>query len=235
MSVTESHVARASSTGPRRGYMVVAYFIKTLIDVLGSSAVLLFLLPLMAFVGLLVFLDMGRPVLFRQWRAGRNGRLFQIVKFRTMRPPREGEVWYRSDERRLTKLGGFLRRTSIDELPELWNVIRGEMSIVGPRPLLPQYLEKYTPEQMRRHNVLPGITGWAQVNGRQGIPFSKRLELDTWYVDHWSLLLDMQIVLMTLRQAVSGTDVILGQNVDDVDDLGLSSAVPGRRSVDGTP
>jgi lipopolysaccharide/colanic/teichoic acid biosynthesis glycosyltransferase len=127
-----------------------------------------------------------------------------------------------SDADRLLPLGRILRATSLDELPELINVIKGEMSLVGPRPLRMEYLERYTPEQARRHEVRPGITGWAQVNGRQSIPFSRRLKLDVWYVDHASLWLDMKILLMTLSKAVRGSDVIHGQEMKDVDDLGLS-------------
>jgi lipopolysaccharide/colanic/teichoic acid biosynthesis glycosyltransferase len=145
-----------------------------------------------------------------------------MYKFRTMRPAENGEVWFRTDADRLTPLGRLLRKTSIDELPGLWNVLKGEMSLVGPRPLLMEYLPKYTPEQNRRHEVRPGITRWAQVNGRQSIPFSKRLALDVWYVDNWSLGLDVKILAMTIKQAIFGSGVYSGQNVDDVDDLGLA-------------
>lgn len=144
-----------------------------------------------------------------------------MIKFRTMKEPGKNEARYSTDSERLTALGRFLRRTSLDELPELFNVLKGEMSLVGPRPLLMQYLDRYTPEQMRRHDVRPGITGWAQVNGRQHIPFSQRLELDVWYVDHWSLRLDLQILLRTIRQAAGGSGVESGQAISDVDDLGL--------------
>jgi lipopolysaccharide/colanic/teichoic acid biosynthesis glycosyltransferase len=168
-------------------------------------------------------LTMGAPVLFTQRRPGYAGRPFTISKFRTMRTPREGEVWFRSDAERLTALGRFLRRSSIDELPELWNVLRGEMSLVGPRPLLMEYLAKYTAEEGRRHDMPPGITGWAQVNGRQNIPFSERLRLDVWYVDHWSLALDLKILWRTVLGVFRGADVVVGQDVDEVDDIGLSA------------
>jgi sugar transferase EpsL len=129
------------------------------------------------------------------------------------------------DAERLPPFGRFLRSTSLDELPELWNVLRGDMSLVGPRPLLMQYLERYTPEQARRHDVRPGITGWAQINGRQTILFSKRLELDVWYVDHVSPSLDFKIILLSIPRAIVSQGVVLGQDVSEVDDLGLSDNV----------
>jgi lipopolysaccharide/colanic/teichoic acid biosynthesis glycosyltransferase len=141
-----------------------------------------------------------------------------------MREPQDGESRYRSDQERVTALGTFLRKTSIDELPELWNVLVGEMSLVGPRPLLVEYLEKYTEVEHRRHNMPPGITGWAQVNGRQNIPFSERLGLDTWYVDNWSLVLDFKIICMTLAAVVGDSHQAVGSaGLDAVDDIGLSA------------
>jgi lipopolysaccharide/colanic/teichoic acid biosynthesis glycosyltransferase len=174
-------------------------------------------------VGLAVRASLGRGVLFKQVRPGYQAKPFTLNKFRTMRDPNSSQVWFRSDQERLTRLGRLIRKLSIDELPELWNVLRGDMSLVGPRPLLMEYLPKYTAEETRRHDVKPGITGWAQVNGRQGIPFSERLRLDVWYVDNWSLGLDVKILVMTFAQAVRGGGVEPGQNVDDVDDLGLSA------------
>jgi sugar transferase EpsL len=206
----------------------VQRFVKRLIDVVGASVGLVLLSPVMAGVAFAVAISMGRPVLFRHDRPGLNGRLFTLYKFRTMRPPREDEVYFRTDEERLTSLGRFLRRASIDELPELWNVLRGEMSLVGPRPLLAEYLTKYTPRHAKRHEVRPGITGWAQVNGRQTIPFSARLDLDVWYVENWSLWLDLKIFAMTARDVFRRSGVIPGQNVDDVDDLGLTREDHGR-------
>ncbi len=179
--------------------------------------------PLLGATALGIWATMGRPVLFKQVRPGRHGKPFILYKFRTMRAPRPGEgVYFRTDAERLTPLGRFLRRSSIDELPELWNVLKGEMSLVGPRPLLTEYLEKYTATQRRRHEVLPGITGWAQVNGRQAISFSKRLEHDVWYVDNWSLALDAKILGKTVLAVFRSAGVLPGQSVDDVDDLGLS-------------
>jgi lipopolysaccharide/colanic/teichoic acid biosynthesis glycosyltransferase len=141
-----------------------------------------------------------------------------------MREPRPDEDRYRSDASRVTRLGSFLRKTSLDELPELWNVLRGEMSLVGPRPLLVDYLEKYTPEEARRHDVPPGITGWAQVNGRQNIPFSERLRLDIWYVDHRSLALDILIIARTVGAVfLDAHGAVESAGLDAVDDIGLSA------------
>jgi len=200
--------------------------IKRLIDIAGSAAGLVVLSPLLGTTALAIAATMGRPVLFRHTRPGYKGRPFTMYKFRTMRPPREGEgVYFRTDADRLTALGRFLRATSIDELPELLNVLKGDMSLVGPRPLLTEYLAKYTPEQARRHDVRPGITGWAQVNGRQHSRFSQRLKNDVWYVDNWSLWLDAKILALTALDVVRSRGVESGQNVDDVDDLGLSRAM----------
>jgi lipopolysaccharide/colanic/teichoic acid biosynthesis glycosyltransferase len=176
--------------------------VKRALDVAGAAAGLLALSPLLAAVSLAVWRAHGRPILFRQRRPGLGGRPFTLVKFRTMRPPRDGESWHRTDERRLTPLGRWLRRTSLDELPELWNVLRGDMSLVGPRPLLVEYLEHYSPEERRRHEVRPGLTGWAAVHGRNSLPFRARLALDVWYVDHWSLRLDARILARTVLQVL---------------------------------
>lgn len=197
--------------------------IKRSLDIALSGAGLIALSPLLLGTAAAIALTMGRPVLFRQRRPGRHGEPFMIYKFRTMIEPRPGEYRWTSDGARVTKLGQMLRKTSIDELPELWNVLIGDMSLVGPRPLLMEYLSKYTPEQARRHDVRPGITGWAQVNGRQMIPLSKRFELDVWYVDHRSLALDLKILLETLKQAVVGQGQDTYQQLVDVDDLGFFS------------
>jgi sugar transferase EpsL len=199
------------------------WWLKRAFDLSASVVGLLLLSPLLACVALAIRIQMGAPVLFRQERPGYKGAPFVLRKFRTMRDVAEGEVWFRSDTERVTWLGRFLRRSSIDELPELLNVIRGEMSLVGPRPLLMEYLEKYTPEEMRRHDTPPGITGWAQVNGRQNIPFSERFRLDVWYVENWRMALDLKILFRTFYDVFKRSDVVVGQNVDDVDDLGLSA------------
>jgi lipopolysaccharide/colanic/teichoic acid biosynthesis glycosyltransferase len=149
-----------------------------------------------------VRIGLGSPVLFGQERPGYKGKIFKIYKFRTMRDLRDKDGRLLPDAERLTKLGSFLRSTSLDELPELFNVLRGEMSWVGPRPLLVAYLERYTPEQNRRHDVLPGITGWAQVNGRNAISWEQKFAFDVWYVDHWTFWLDIKILLMTVGKVV---------------------------------
>jgi sugar transferase EpsL len=153
-------------------------------------------LPLVI-LGLLIRLKLGSPVLFRQTRPGFKGRPFTLYKFRTMTDERDAAGRLLPDERRLTGLGRFLRSFSLDDLPNAFNVLRGEMSVVGPRPLLMEYLERYSPEQARRHDVLPGITGWAQVNGRNALTWEDKFRLDVWYVDHWSLALDVRILALT--------------------------------------
>ncbi|WP_224250274.1 sugar transferase [Hyalangium gracile] len=180
----------------------VGLFLKRFIDRLAAGVGLLCLSPVMATTALLVRATMGGPVLFRQVRPGRGGKLFQLVKFRTMLDTRDAEGNLLPDGQRLTRVGRFLRATSLDELPQLWNVLRGEMSLVGPRPLLVEYLPRYSAEQARRHDVLPGITGWAQVNGRNALGWDDRFRLDVWYVDHWSLALDLKILMLTLLRVV---------------------------------
>lgn len=170
---------------------------KRLFDVVVSILLLVLLWPLLGIVAFLVRLRLGRPALFRQQRPGLHGQPFTIFKFRTMTQARDAHGELLPDADRLTRLGRFLRRTSLDELPELFNVLRGEMSLVGPRPLLMEYLERYTPEQMRRHEVRPGITGWAQVNGRNALSWEEKFELDVWYVEHQSLWLDLKIIALT--------------------------------------
>jgi len=175
---------------------------KRIFDLLATALGLLVISPLLIVIAILVWLFHGWPILFRQVRPGYRGRSFTVYKFRTMTERRfpDGSPW--PDSERLTPLGRFLRSTSLDELPELFNVLRGEMSLVGPRPLLMQYLERYSPEQARRHNVLPGITGWAQVNGRNAITWEDKFRLDVWYVDNWSFGLDIKILLMTLWKVI---------------------------------
>ncbi len=169
---------------------------------LGLSAISLVLVsPVLALVAAAVLVTIGPPVLFRQHRPGRDARSFTLLKFRTMTDARDEGGRPLPDGDRLTRLGRFLRRTSLDELPTLLNVLRGDMSLVGPRPLLVRYLDRYTPEQARRHEMRPGITGWAQVNGRNAISWEAKFELDVWYVEHWSLRLDLKILAMTLVQA----------------------------------
>lgn len=163
-----------------------------------SGVALVLLAPLLLAVSVLVWAALGFPVFFRQLRPGLRGRLFRVVKFRTMRPASAGG----SDAERLVAVGRLLRQTSLDELPELWNVFRGQMSLVGPRPLLPEYLPLYSPTQARRHDVRPGITGWAQVNGRNALSWQEKFELDVWYVDHVSLGLDVRILWRTVASVI---------------------------------
>jgi sugar transferase EpsL len=177
--------------------------LKRIFDLLVTVPCLLLISPLMGVIALIVRFALGRPVLFRQTRPGYRGEPFVVLKFRTMAEARDAEGNILSDEVRLTRLGRFLRSFSLDELPEFINVVRGEMSLVGPRPLLMQYLQRYTSEQARRHNVLPGITGWAQVRGRNVLRWEARFQLDVWYVDHWSFWLDIKILLLTLWKVVT--------------------------------
>lgn len=172
--------------------------LKRAVDLVGAWNALLALSPLLALITGVIALTSGRPILFRQVRPGLGGRPFVLYKFRTMTEGRYAEGRPRPDEERLTRLGTLLRRTSLDELPELWNVVRGDMSLVGPRPLLVEYLQLYSPEQARRHEVKPGITGLAQVSGRNALDWEERFKLDVWYVDYWSLALDLKILLRTL-------------------------------------
>lgn len=180
---------------------------KRIFDILFSSLILLLLSPLMLLVGLILLCLQGWPVFFRQERPGLNGKLFRLVKFRTMRSLYDRNGQLLPDESRITKFGKFLRRTSLDELPEFFNVLKGDMSVVGPRPLLVQYLERYSPEQARRHDVLPGVTGWAQVNGRNALTWEDKFKLDVWYVDNRSFWLDLRIILITIWKALSGEGI----------------------------
>lgn len=175
---------------------------KRLFDVLLVVPALIVLAPVFAVIALLIRLKLGSPVLFRQQRPGLHGRPFTMLKFRTMIDARDASGNLLPDAQRLTPFGRFLRSTSLDELPELINVLRGEMSLVGPRPLLMEYLERYTQEQMRRHEVLPGLTGWAQVNGRNAISWEEKFALDVWYVEHHSLWLDLRIIALTFLKVI---------------------------------
>jgi lipopolysaccharide/colanic/teichoic acid biosynthesis glycosyltransferase len=171
--------------------------VKRGIDRSAAAVGLLVTAPVMAATAVAVRASMGSPVLFRQKRPGLRGEIFEVVKFRTMRDANGPDGRPLPDEKRLTRVGNFLRQTSLDELPQLWNVLRGDISLVGPRPLLVRYLARYSSEEMRRHDVLPGITGWAQVNGRNAVTWDERFRDDLWYVDHWSLALDAKILAMT--------------------------------------
>ena len=175
---------------------------KRMLDILGAAIGLVLLSPVLLIVFLKIRREMGSPVFFRQTRPGRHGTPFEMVKFRTMRDAIDADGRPLPDAERLTKLGRFLRSSSLDELPELWNVLKGEMSLVGPRPLLMESLPLYSPEQARRHEVRPGVTGWAQVNGRNAISWDEKFALDVWYVDNRSLWLDLKIIWLTIRKVV---------------------------------
>ena len=175
---------------------------KRLFDLVVTLVGLVVLSPVILIVGIAVFVRLGRPVLFSQTRPGLEGRPFRMFKFRTMTDARDRSGNLLSDAERMTPLGRFLRSTSLDELPELWNVLRGDMSLVGPRPLLMEYLPLYTPEQARRHEARPGITGWAQINGRNAQTWPERFALDVWYVDNRSLWLDLKILWRTLGKVI---------------------------------
>jgi lipopolysaccharide/colanic/teichoic acid biosynthesis glycosyltransferase len=200
----------SSAEGPRRPRQAgIALLVKVGLDRLVATVALLLALPVLVAAAVAVRWSMGAPVLFAQERPGRHARPFRLLKFRTMREATGPDGRALPDHLRLTRAGRWLRATSVDELPQLWNVLRGDLSLVGPRPLLMRYLPRYTPEQARRHEVLPGITGWAQVNGRNAISWEEKFALDVWYVDHWSLALDLRILAATAvkvlrREGVSG-------------------------------
>jgi lipopolysaccharide/colanic/teichoic acid biosynthesis glycosyltransferase len=181
--------------------------LKRIMDIVGSSIVLVALSPIMAFVAWKVHREMGSPILFRQVRPGANGVPFHMIKFRTMRAVVGDDGNPLPDQDRLTPFGTWLRATSLDELPELWNVLKGDMSLVGPRPLLMEYLPLYTPDQARRHEVRPGVTGWAQVNGRNAISWEEKFALDVWYVDNHSFWLDIKILLLTVKKVLVRDDI----------------------------
>lgn len=174
--------------------------LKRLIDIVLALLTIVLFMPLMIGAALAVRIKLGSPVLFTQLRPGLHGRPFRMIKFRSMRDAVDGQGLPLPDEQRLTRVGAWLRASSLDELPEIWNVLRGDMSIVGPRPLLMSYLPLYTPHQARRHEVRPGITGWAQINGRNAITWERRFDLDVWYVDHRSFMLDLRIFLATFAR-----------------------------------
>mgnify|MGYP000389956872 CR=1 FL=1 len=177
------------------------HFFKRLIDFILVLCVLLVIWPILLVITVwLHFANKGAGAFFTQDRPGKNGKIFKVIKYKTMTDERDAEGNLLPDAERLTKVGRFVRSTSIDELPQLINVLKGDMALIGPRPLLPQYLPLYSPEQARRHEVRPGITGWAQINGRNAISWTKKFEYDVWYVDHCSFLLDLKIVFLTIKK-----------------------------------
>ena len=187
--------------------------IKRCIDILGATVGLLALSPIMVIVAVCVRIQMGSPVLFRQQRPGLKGKPFYILKFRTMTNTKDENGQLLPEDKRLTRFGNFLRKTSLDELPELINVLKGSMSLVGPRPLLMKYLPLYSPEQARRHEVKPGITGWAQINGRNAISWEQKFEYDVWYLDHQSFRLDLKIIFLTIWKVIRRDDISADDHV----------------------
>jgi lipopolysaccharide/colanic/teichoic acid biosynthesis glycosyltransferase len=198
----------ADTRHSRRTYSLA----KRSVDILAAASGLLLLFPVMLIVALLIRCTMGKSVLFRQTRPGCRTRLFTLLKFRTMNAAADAFGHLLPDSQRLTRVGSLMRRLSLDELPQLWNVLRGDMSLVGPRPLLVQYLPRYTPEQARRHDVMPGITGWAQINGRNALNWEEKLALDTWYVEHRGLTLDMKILAMTVWRVLRRDGISNGEH-----------------------
>lgn len=186
---------------------------KRIFDITISMVLLFFLSPLMLIIYLLVILNLGSPAFFLQERVGKDNKVFKIIKFRTMKDAKDKEGNDLPDYKRVTKLGSFLRATSLDELPELINVIKGEMSLVGPRPLLTQYLPIYNEEQIRRHEVLPGVTGWAQVNGRNSLTWNEKFKLDVWYVDNRTFWIDIKILFLTAYKVIKREGINKSQTV----------------------
>ena len=176
--------------------------IKRLCDFFAALIGLLILAPVLAVIACAIYIRMGSPIMFKQPRPGKNGEIFTFYKFRTMTDERDRTGKLLPDDKRLTAIGQFIRKTSLDEFPQLWNVLKGDMSLVGPRPLLVAYLDRYTPQQARRHEVKPGITGWAQISGRNTISWEEKFKLDVWYVDNWSLWLDIKILFNTFIKVI---------------------------------
>lgn len=188
-------------------------FVKRLLDITISLIALIFLLPLMSLIYLSVRINLGSPAFFLQERVGKDNKIFKMIKFRTMKNSTDKNGNLLSDNERVTKFGSFLRSFSLDELPELINILKGDMSLVGPRALLVQYLELYNDEQIRRHEVLPGLTGWAQINGRNSITWSEKFKLDVWYVDNWSLWLDIKIFFLTFWKVLKREGINQSESV----------------------
>ncbi len=195
---------------------LLTYFsrgLKTIGDRAMAALLLLLFSPILLVVAIVLRVRMGSPIVFTQARPGKNSKIFTVYKFRTMTSDCDKAGNLLSDQERLIPLGQFLRKASLDELPQLWNVLIGDMSFVGPRPLLVRYLERYNSDQARRHDVLPGITGWAQVNGRNAITWDEKFRLDLWYVDHWSLWLDLKILLLTVKKVFKQEGISQNENV----------------------
>lgn len=202
-----------------------SYFFKNILDVIVGIFISIFLIPILFLLSLFIFFSMGSPIFFKQARIGKNNKPFIMYKFRTMREPKDGENRLLSDADRVTKVGAFLRKTSLDELPEIINVIKGEMSLVGPRPLLDLHLELFDDQQLRRHDVKPGMTGLAQVMGRQSLSFTQRTDLDVKYVENLSLWLDVKIIVKTILVVLGADGIKTGQKFEEVDDVGLKDLI----------
>jgi lipopolysaccharide/colanic/teichoic acid biosynthesis glycosyltransferase len=200
-------------------------YLKSIMDIFFGFIIFILLLPILLLLSFFVFFSMGRPIFFKQERIGKNNKPFIMYKFRTMREPKEGESRLLSDADRVTKVGAFLRKTSLDELPEIINVIKGEMSLVGPRPLLDLHLELFNDQQLKRHDVKPGMTGLAQVMGRQSLSFTQRTDLDVKYVDNLSLWLDIKIIVKTILVVLGADGIKTGQKFEEVDDVGLKDLI----------
>lgn len=205
-------------------------YFKVIIDFLGSIIILIVLLPVFLVIGVSVLVAMGSPIIFKQERIGKHNKPFIMYKFRTMREPKKGQNRLLSDADRITKVGEFLRRSSLDELPEIINVIKGDMSLVGPRPLLELHLELFDDHQKTRHNVKPGMTGLAQVMGRQSLSFKQRTNLDVEYVNKVSIWLDIKIIFKTVLVVFGASGIKTGQQFEEVDDVGLKDLIEKRHN-----
>jgi len=198
---------------------------KNYIDIVLGILIFIILIPFLILISILIFFSMGSPIFFKQERIGKNNKPFIMYKFRTMREPKKGENRLLSDADRVTKVGAFLRKTSLDELPEIINVIKGEMSLVGPRPLLDLHLELFSEEQLKRHDVKPGMTGLAQVMGRQSLSFTQRTDLDVKYVENLSVWLDIKIIVKTVLVVLGADGIKTGQKFEEIDDVGLKDLI----------
>ena len=201
---------------------MLSRLIKSIVDRTLSAIALIILSPFILILAIAIYFKMGSPVVFSQPRGGKNNTTFTFYKFRTMTDERDSDGNLLPDKQRLTPLGEFLRQTSLDELPQLWNILIGDMSFIGPRPFIAVYLERYTPEQARRHSVTPGITGWAQINGRNSITWDEKFDLDLWYIDHWSLWLDLKILAQTVGKIISKEGVDENQNTTMTEFMGTA-------------
>ena len=200
-------------------------YLKVVLDFLASIFIFIILLPVLLGVSLSILLTMGRPIIFKQERIGKDNKPFVMYKFRTMREPKKGQNRFLSDAERITRLGDFLRRSSLDELPEIINVIKGDMSLVGPRPLLDFHLELFDKYQQKRHSVKPGMTGLAQIMGRQALSFKQRINLDLEYINKMSFVFDIKIIMKTILVVLGSSGVKNGQEFEEVDDVGLKELI----------